>query len=154
MPARPPTAARTGPARTLAHIVLAVAGLLGLFATYERGQALDAQTTSFWNKGTYDAVLPDLVGTRHITLWTDAQSREASMRQFALQYATAPSAVSSASTAIEAAWRLEQGHTVVVHSAHGKDHERRLEELLSSARAQGLQPRLQRHPNALALVSP
>ncbi|GEM_PF-4402538 len=154
MPPRPSPAARTGLARSCALLILAVAGVAGLIATFERGQTLDAQTISFWNKGTYAPVLPDLIGTRLITLWTDAERKTASMRQFDLQYAAAPSAVSSASTAAEVVQRLAAGHTVVVHSTHGKDHAQRIEELLSAARAQGLNPRLRLHPNALAVVIP
>lgn len=154
MPPRPSPAARTGLARSCALLILAVAGVAGLFATFERGQTLDAQTISFWNKGTYAAVLPDLSGTRQITLWTDAERKTASMRQFDLQYAAAPSAVSSAATAAEVVQRLVAGHTVVVHSTHGKDHAQRIDELLSAARALGLSPRLRLHPNALAVVIP
>jgi len=154
LPARPSTAARAGLARTCALLILAVAGVAGLIATYERGQALDAQTISFWNKSTYASVLPDLIGTRQVTLWTDAERKTASMRQFDLQYAAAPSAVSSAATAAEVVRRLAAGHTVVVHSTHGKDHGQRVDELLAAARAEGLTPRLALHPNALAVVFP
>ena len=154
MPLRPSTPARPGLARSGALLILAVAGVVGMFATYERALTLDAQSTSFWNKGTYDEVLPDLLGTRQITLWTDAERKTASMRQFHLQYEAAPAAVSSASTVAEVVQRLLDGHSVVVHSTHGKDHGQRMDELLAAARAQGLSPRTRLHANALAVVFP
>jgi hypothetical protein len=136
----------------MVHLLLLGAGILGVWATLQRSEALDALPTSFWDRGTYDAVLPDLMGARHITLWTDAEGRKGSMRQFDLQFAASPSAVSRASTATEAAQRLELGHRVVVHSVRGGDHANHLEALLDAASERGLTPRVRRYPKALTVV--
>ncbi|MFT7463288.1 MAG: hypothetical protein ACI9EF_001632 [Pseudohongiellaceae bacterium] len=138
----------------MTQLVVAVACVLGMMATYDRGQALDAQTTGFWNKGTFEPLLPDVAGHPQITLWTNAQGRDATSRQFDLQYTVAPSAVSGASTLAEVVLRLQAGHTVVVHSVHGKDHSERIDALLTAARDAGLSPQLSALPRGLAVVSP
>jgi hypothetical protein len=148
------TAARPGLMRAAAHLILLAAGLLGAAASVQRTRSLDALPTSFWDKGSYDAVLADLTGARHITLWTDAKGRQGSMRQFDLQFAASPSAVSMVSTAAEAVVRLEWGHRLVVHSVRGQDHAGRLAELLAAAEQRGLAPRVRRYPKALSVVLP